>query len=253
MRSSGGDSKLALFLDVDGTLIDIATTPSSVVASPGLVDLLQRLSENLDGALALVSGRSIVNLDLLLAPLHIRAAGVHGAEIRDVIGGGVQYLAPALDGAFVESVRRLADLHPGVIVEPKRSAIAVHYRQAEELGPEVERRLSDMMRQSEQGLDLRPGRKVVELIPRHVSKGGAVQNFLRQAPFLGRQPIMIGDDHTDLSAFEAVESLGGRGLRVAGEFFDASSADFGGTADVRQWLSRLAEEISTTRTRLAAR
>jgi trehalose 6-phosphate phosphatase len=243
----GDASKLALFLDLDGTLIDIAATPTGVVAPPGLVDLLEKLQQELDGALAIVSGRSIADLDLLLAPAFFCAAGVHGAEIRENSGGEVRLIAPRLSAAFVESVRSLSDLHPGIIVETKSAAIAVHYRQAEQQAGEVERRLREMLPQSEDHLDLRPGKKVTEVIQKHVSKGAAVQSFMHQPPFSDRLPVMIGDDFTDLSAFEAAESFGGRGLRVAGEFFDPVGADFGGTAAVRQWLGELSVRLSAAR------
>jgi trehalose 6-phosphate phosphatase len=240
-------STLALFLDLDGTLIDIAATPTGAVAPPGLAELVESLALALDGAVAIVSGRPIADLDLLLAPARFCAAGVHGAEIRETADGEVRLIAPRLTGSFIESVRELARLHPGIVVESKSAAIAVHYRQAEQQAGEVERRLRELMPKSDDSLDLRPGRKVAEVVQKHVSKGAAVQSFMHHAPFSDRLPVMIGDDFTDISAFEAVESFGGRGLRVAGEFFDPSVADFGGTADVRRWLVELSDSIAAVR------
>jgi trehalose 6-phosphate phosphatase len=246
-ESSINASKLALFLDLDGTLIDIASTPTGAVAPPGLADLVESLALALGGALAIVSGRSIADLDRLLAPARFCAAGVHGAEIRETADGAVRLIAPALTGAFIESVRELAQLHPGIVVETKSAAIAVHYRQAEDQAGEVERRLRALVPESDESLDLRPGRKVAEVIQKHVSKGAAVQSFMHHAPFSDRLPVMIGDDFTDISAFDAVESFGGRGFRVAGEFFEADVADFRGTADVRRWLGELSDRIATVR------
>ena len=240
-----GDARdLALFLDLDGTLIDIAATPTGACAPPGLVELLQELSSRLGGAMAIVSGRDIAAIDDLLAPLRPRAAGAHGSEMRGDAGGEGQKIAPVLSPAFVEAVRDLGKLDPGIVVEIKDAAVAVHYREAPDCAAEVERRLALALPLSSAPLDLRPGRMVVEVMDRNVSKGAALHSFMQRAPFSGRRPIMIGDDVADLAAFAAAEQFGGKGLRVAGEFFDAASADFDGTAAVRQWLHKLAVRIS---------
>ena len=237
----GDIRNLALFLDLDGTLIDIAATPSAARPPPGLAGLLQSLSSRLRGAVAILSGRTIAGIDGLLAPLRLPAAGAHGSEVRDDEGGTIRQVAPALPSSIVEKIRGLADLLPGVVVEAKGAALAVHYRLAEGCGPEVERRLRAMLPLN---LDLRPGRMVVELVERNMSKGAALQSFMQRRPFVGRLPIMIGDDVGDLPAFTAAEALGGRGLRVGGEFFDPLDAEFGGTAEVRNWLGKLSVRIS---------
>lgn len=231
---------LAIFLDFDGTLIDLAATPSEAAAPPGLAALLEDLSRKLGGALAIITGRSLVDIDRMLAPSQLRAAGVHGAEIREETGGEVRRRTAPLEASFVELVRRLEDLAPGILVETKSVGIAVHYRLAEEKGPEVERLLGALLPGAGEALDLRPGKMVAEAIPRAVSKGAALRDFMQRPPFAGRRPIMIGDDSGDLSAFEAAENLGGKGLRVAGEYFASAVADFSGTAEVRQWLGQLA-------------
>ncbi len=235
---------LALFLDLDGTLIDIAKRPELAKTPPGLVDLLLELSNRLDGAMAIVTGRAIATLDTLLAPARLRAAGVHGAEIRARAGGKVELLATPLERSFVKAVRELARLHPGVLVEPKTSAIAVHYRGAEAQAAELERRLRALIPLAGGAHDLRPGKKVMEVTPRNVSKGAALREFMRRPPFHGRRPIVIGDDFTDLSAFEAAKAFGGKGLRVAGEFFPAAEADFSSTAETRKWLRDLADRLA---------
>ena len=232
---------LAIFLDFDGTLIDLASTPSQASAPPGLAVLLQELSLRLDGALAIITGRALADIDRLLAPAQLRAAGVHGAEFREETGGVVRQRAAPLEEAFVAQVRRLENLAPGILVETKSVGIAVHYRQAEDKGPEVVRLLGEMLPEAGEALDLRPGKMVAEAIPRAASKGAALREFMQKPPFAGRLPVMIGDDSGDLSAFEAAESFGGKGLRVAGEFFAAQAADFSGTAEVRRWLAALVD------------
>jgi trehalose 6-phosphate phosphatase len=242
---AGVDAKgLALFLDFDGTLVDMAATPGGARPEPGLVDLLQKLAHNLDGALAIVSGRPLCDIDRLLAPALLCGAGVHGAEIRDEAGGPVREAAPPLTDAFVDAVRRLEEIAPGVLVERKNAAIAVHYRLAETMGPEVERRLRALLSEAGEALELRPGKMLVEAVPPTVSKGAALSGFMRRSPFAGRLPIMIGDDSGDLAAFEAAEAMGGMGLRVAGEFFSSGVANFSGTVAVRQWLQQLSGRFS---------
>lgn len=222
----------------------MAATPSLAAAPPGLVELLRDLETSLGGALAIVTGRPIADVDRLLAPLSLCAAGVHGAEIRMKSGGAVERVAPGLPASAVAAAKDVADLHPGLIVEVKSAAVAVHYRLAEAQSAEVEQRLRVLLSHLDAGLELRRGQKVFELIWRHVSKGGAVGHFMQHPPFVGHRPIMIGDDRTDLSAFAMARSLGGQGLRVAGEFFDAEQADFGGPAGVRQWLRELADRLA---------
>jgi trehalose 6-phosphate phosphatase len=235
---------LALFLDFDGTLVDMASTPGGARPEPGLVDLLQKLAENLDGALAIVTGRPLSDIDRMLAPALLCGAGVHGAEIRDAAGGPVRVVAPAVTDTFVDAVRSLEEIAPGILVERKNAAIAVHYRLAETKGPEVERRLRALLSEAGEALELRPGKMLVEAVPHSVSKGAALRGFMRLPPFAGRLPIMIGDDSGDVAAFEAAEAMGGKGLRVAGEFFSSGDAHFSGTVAVRQWLEQLSGRIS---------
>ena len=241
------DARLALFLDFDGTLVDLAATPDEAVPPPGLVDLLQDLAQNLDGALAIVTGRPLRDIDRMLAPALFRAAGVHGAEVRDAAGGEVRAAAAPLKTSFIDSVRNLEAFVPGVLVEPKGAGLAVHYRLAEDKGPEIEQRLRALMQKAGAELDLRPGKMLIEVLPNHVSKGAALSAFMQRPPFLGRTPIAIGDDRGDLAAFEAAELMGGLGLRVAGEFFSPGHAQFSGTAEVRRWLEHLSGRISTAR------
>jgi trehalose 6-phosphate phosphatase len=232
-------SEIALFLDLDGTLIDIAPTPFVAAAPPGLSDLVAELTATLDGALAILSGRAIAGIDHLLSPLRPIAAGANGAEIRDEPGGLCRLAAPLLPETFVEDVARLSQLDPGVAIEPKGPAIAVHYRQAEGAAPELLRRLRALLARSRLPLEIRRGKKVFEIGSRNVSKGSALKAFMGRPRFRGRRPLMIGDDAVDVEAFLAAESIGGAGLRVAGEYFPEAEADFTGTAVVRDWLACL--------------
>lgn len=237
-------SEIALFLDLDGTLIDIAPTPFAAAPPPGLSKLVAELTATLDGALAILSGRAIAGIDHLLAPLRPIAAGANGAEIRDEPGGASRLTAPLLPAAFVEEVANLSQLDPGVAIEPKGAAIAVHYRQAEDEAPELLRRLRALLARSGLPLEIRPGKKVFEVVNKNVSKGSALLAFMGHPAFRGRRPLMIGDDAVDIDAFMAAESIGGAGLRVAGEYFAEDEAEFKETAIVRDWLSCLATQIA---------
>ncbi|WP_374544510.1 trehalose-phosphatase [Rhodoblastus sp.] len=237
-------SRIALFLDLDGTLIDIAPTPSVTAPPPGLSGLVAELTEGLDGAVAILSGRTLATIDRLLDPLRPLAAGAHGAEMREERGGDGRAVAPPLPERLVQAVARLSELDPGVAIEPKGSAIAVHYRLAAQRAPELLRRLEALLAESALPLEIRPGRMVFEITPKSVSKGEALKAFMQRPAFRGRRPIAIGDDATDLDAFVAAEQFGGQGLRVAGEFFAEADADFDGTAAVRRWLLGLAVRIA---------
>jgi trehalose 6-phosphate phosphatase len=234
----------ALFLDLDGTLIDIAGTPDAVSMPEGLTALLSRLARDLGGALAIVSGRPIEEVDRLLAPMVPVAAGAHGAELRLLPYGDVVCKAVPIDGEIVQAVYRLASEHSGTIVETKRASVALHYRQAPALVSQLEAALMRILAEAPDHLILARGRQVLEIVPRHVSKGAALEAIMGLPTFAGRRPIMIGDDIPDLSALGAANRLGGRGLKVAGEQFSRAEADFSGPAEVRAWLMTLAEKIA---------
>ncbi len=240
---SRGGKNLALFLDFDGTLVDVAPTPAAVVAPPGLPGLLAWLAAGLDGALAVVSGRKIADLDLRLRPFRARAAGVHGAELRFDPAGGVQR-SLGLDPSVLARVRDLTAADPRLLIEDKRESVAIHYRGAADAEPGLGRALDAFVAAAPDGLLLLRGRKVFEIMRAHVSKGEAVSRFLETAPFSGRRPVMIGDDRTDVAAIDACVARGGHGFRVASELFPAAEADFAGPEAVRAWLTDLAERLA---------
>lgn len=230
-------SDCALFLDLDGTVLEIAAEPEGVVVPAALADTLRLLEGRLDGALAVLTGRPIADVDRLLNPMAPIAAGIHGAELRTQPGGTVRLLANAVDATIVEAVRHLAGTVDGALVELKPASVALHYRRAPQAEAQIELALNNIVARGPKHLILCRGRKVFEIVPRHVSKGAALEAFMNLPPFVGRRPVMVGDDVSDLSAFAAAVALGGRTLKVAGELFSREHADFASPAAVRSWLA----------------
>lgn len=231
-----GPGPHALFLDLDGTLIDIALDPDGAQAPPGLVPTIARLHRALDGALAIISGRPIAVIDALLAPLRLPAAGVHGAELRRGGTPSGQPLAGNLDAETIARIAAAASRIAGVRVEMKRFAVAVHYRSADVTRGDIETMLAPII-SGRPALELRYGRKVVEVMPSFVSKAGALTSFMQEPPFKNRRPVMIGDDATDEGAIEVARAMAGSGYRVAGEHFQPAESEFAGARHVRSWLA----------------
>jgi trehalose 6-phosphate phosphatase len=202
----------ALFLDFDGTLVDIAPQPEAVVVPAGLRDTLERLHQYLGGAAAVISGRPIEQIDSFLLPLVLPAAGVHGAERRNA--GGELVLLSTHPLQLVEAAAgALAAQHPELRIENKRGSIAVHYRQAPQLEALCVQTIQAAVEQSP-GLTLLHGKMVVEAKPGGASKGRAIEAFMQEPPFKGRTPVFIGDDITDEVGFSTVQRLGGMGIKV---------------------------------------
>jgi trehalose 6-phosphate phosphatase len=224
----------ALFLDVDGTLLDFADAPGDVAVEPGLIDTLAILHGRLDGALALVSGRNLAQLDALFAPLHLPAVGLHGLERRD--DGHVEQhaRAPALDGVLA-SARALAAKYPGARIEDKGIGLALHWRGA----PAAEEPLHEFATSALidlPGYHLQPGNRVIELRPDGANKGAAVLDLLALPPFHGRRPVFVGDDLTDEHGFAAVGSHGGFGILVGSRQPSVARYGLHDPAAVRAWL-----------------
>jgi trehalose 6-phosphate phosphatase len=230
----------SLFLDVDGTLIDIAPRPDAVVVPDGLKQNLAGLAEQLGGALALVSGRTIADLDRLFDPLRLRASGVHGAEMRQLPGGTVESSAGAmLPQTIIAALHDLAKGHPGTLVENKRYSAAIHYRAVPAAGPVLGQHLKDLLaRLPVDDLRILPGHMVFEVKRAGFDKGRAVGAFLRLPPFIGRTPIFVGDDVTDEPGFDAVQAAGGMAYAV-GEARRGASPVFGSPSQVRAWIADL--------------
>ena len=202
----------ALFLDFDGTMVDLAPQPHAVHIPEPLIPALRALHGYLHGAVAVISGRPIAQIDAFLRPLQLPVAGVHGAERRGTNGALHLLHTHPLD-TVEEAACTLAAQNPGLLVENKRGSIALHYRQR----PDLERLCVDTMEQAivaSPGLTLLRGKMVVEAKPGGASKGDAIEAFLAAAPFTGRTPLFIGDDVTDEAGFLTVQRLGGVGIKV---------------------------------------
>ena len=202
----------ALFLDFDGTLVALAETPEAIEVPPALVALLTDLHELLGGALAIVTGRQIDAVDRFLAPLRLPAAGEHGVQRRDAEGRIQERSTPDLHGVL-DAANRVAGEHPGLLVERKHAAIALHYRQA----PDCEAVCRAAMTAAIEGqpqFELLHGKFVFEVKPSGVNKGIAIDAFMREAPFAGRVPVFAGDDTTDETGFAVVQPRGGIAVKV---------------------------------------
>ena len=243
----------ALFIDIDGTLIGMAPTPDAVTVPAGLVPLLGNLATGLDGAVALLTGRRIADADRLFAPLRLAASGVHGTELRAELDGPVSSLAPPMPADLIEALNDLRALADGILVEQKGAGMAVHYRNAAIAPRALQTAVAGIVANSSCDLALRPGRKVIEVVPKGYSKGTALVLLASRPPFKGRRPVMIGDDAGDEVALAAAERLGGLALRVAGEHFGPASADFAGVESVCAWLEALAARLAATDPSSAAR
>jgi trehalose 6-phosphate phosphatase len=230
----------ALFLDLDGTVIDIAETPQGVRVAPDLPAVLAAVAARLGGALAVLSGRPIADIDRLLEPCRFPAAGVHGAELRFAPHADVQRIISTFPRELAAHIARLAET-PGVIVENKAAAVAVHYRNAPAgSGAAIEAALTELMRQPYgEGLTLLSGKSVHEVKPARVGKDTALAALMSVAPFLDRRPIVIGDDVTDEAAFRVAPRFGGFGVAV-GRMRPFARALLAGPAEVRAWLGRIA-------------
>jgi trehalose 6-phosphate phosphatase len=236
----------ALFLDLDGTMVDIAPRPDEVRAPRCLIHSLEMLFERLGGALAVISGRPIAAIDAVLAPLRLPAAGIHGAEIRfDAREERPQCMAPPITAAVRWMLAPLASI-PGVLVEDKTVAIAVHYRQ----NPEAVERVREVVMAAAgagraEGVTVISGKCAFEIKPAGISKGTAIAEFMSRPPWTGHRPVFVGDDVTDEAAFAELPRWGGLGLAV-GESRPGAIVRFATAADVRAWLASLVEQECTT-------
>ena len=202
----------ALFLDFDGTLVDIAPQPEAVHVPHALVPTLEHLNAYLGGAVAVISGRPIEQVDAFLHPLRLPAAGVHGTERRNAQGEMTLQATHSLENVVL-AAEAMAAQHPRLRVENKRGSIALHYRQAPELEAACIAAMQGAVEDSP-GLTLLRGKMVVEAKPGGASKGRAIEEFLREPPFAGRTPVFVGDDVTDEVGFSAVQRMGGLGIKV---------------------------------------
>lgn len=227
----------ALFLDVDGTLVEIAETPEGVALDARLVEILSGLEAALGGAVALVSGRPIATLDRLFAPLRLPAAGLHGLERRDAAGATTRVAVSevalrAARRAFAAFVRS----HPGTLIEDKELTVALHFRGAPACGESAAALAEEVTARGRDGLRVQHGKQVVEVRPDGPDKGTAVEAFMAEAPFKGRVPVFIGDDVTDERGFEMVNRMGGHSIRIGRGVATAARRRIGGVGALLRWL-----------------
>jgi trehalose 6-phosphate phosphatase len=241
VASLGDRSTLALFLDIDGTLVPIAPTPAEVRPSPDLPRLLTRAASELGNALAIVSGREITSIDQVTQGVVPYAAGSHGAEFRLGPGQPVLRPGPQPDIAGLESdVLECMKDWPGLLVEPKRAGLAVHYRKAPELGPRVRIELEAMLsRRGQADLALLQGDHVVEVRSPAHNKGEAVRRIMKETAFQGRRPVFIGDDVTDEDGFLAVQDMGGTAIIVGGRRPTLATRKLASVGAVLEFLARI--------------
>jgi trehalose 6-phosphate phosphatase len=237
--------EIAILLDIDGTLLDLMPTPREVWVPPGLAVTLNGLVAATSGALALVSGRSLNDIDLIFAPERFPAVGGHGAEMRlNVNDEAAAPLAPLLDKELKRRLAAIAHISPGILLEDKGYSLALHYRLAPHAKEEIEAAIAliraDM---PNEGVEVLPGKCVFEIKPSGFTKANGVRALMQHAPFAGRRPLFIGDDVTDESVFAIMPdmqglafSVGHRAKGVNG-YFDAPRA-------VREFLAQLLDDAA---------
>jgi trehalose 6-phosphate phosphatase len=226
-------SRAAFLLDFDGTLVDIAPRPEQVVVPPSLPGHLLRLRALCGGALGLVSGRPIAQIEAFLGA-HFAVAGEHGTAIRHAPDEPIEDLPlPDLPPRWMHAAEAAVAAYPGTHLEPKRNGFVLHYRCAPEAGGPLRAVLTPLVAEQPHNFHVAPSKMAWELRPKGLDKGTAVRALMARPPFAGRLPIFVGDDVTDEDGMREARALGGLGLRVPDMFNDA--------AGVRAWLARLAD------------
>jgi trehalose 6-phosphate phosphatase len=245
----GPPVELAFLLDIDGTILYIAATPAEVRVPNSLRETLARLDRLSGDALALVSGRSLQDIDRIFAPLRLAAIGGHGAELRPA-----KHEAPVVGRALPlpselrQELAGIAALGTGIIVEDKGYSLALHYRLAPNLEHAVENAVAAICAKAPAGtIDVLPGKAVIEIKRIGFEKGTAVRELMRHPPFAGRRPLFLGDDVTDASVFAILPEFNGTGFSV-GRRFPGVAGCFAAPRDVRKWLARISrlEAVATS-------
>ena len=229
-------SESALLLDLDGTLLDIAPTPDAVRVPPSLPGVLMRLRDRLGGALAVVTGRPVEQVEALLGDVPRAIAGEHGGAIRPAPGAEIERVSlPDPPVEWIVEAARIVERHPGSLLEQKQRGFVFHYRQVPEHGPALGEAAAALIAAERDRFAATPAHMAWEVRPRGADKASAVQALMLLAPFEGRRPIFIGDDVTDLDGIRAATALRGAGLWVPDVFGDA--------AGVRAWLGQAADAL----------
>jgi trehalose 6-phosphate phosphatase len=231
-------TRTCLFLDVDGTLIEFASTPGEARVNSATIELLSRLQNLLDGAMALISGRQLAALDEMFFPLLLPAAGIHGFERRNVSG---QVFRPSVSTDRLDQTRQRLQpalrRYKGLLLEDKGYALALHYRNAPEDADVAVETMSGAAAELGPEYEIVAGAAVVEVKPSRQNKGTAIDAFMKEAPFAGRMPVFLGDDITDYAGFAAVRSHGGFDISVSRRVTARWYLE--GPAATHAWLTRL--------------
>lgn len=236
----------ALFLDVDGCLLDFADHPEHVEVPAGLADAIGRLARALDGAVAFVSGRRIEQLDALFAPLRIPAAGLHGLQLRERADGThADDTAPEALRRVRDAAEQVAQAHAGARVEDKGVALALHWRAAPGARSALEAIAASAMTNLP-GYRLQHGNCVVELRPAEGDKGSAVRRLMELPPFAGRVPVYAGDDLTDEDGFSAANHLGGLSVRIGDREPSLATHTLADTNALRAWIGEAADRLGAS-------
>jgi trehalose 6-phosphate phosphatase len=236
-------SETAVLLDIDGTLLDLMPTPREVWVPPGLAKTLNRLYQRTGGALALVSGRSLNDIDLIFAPDVFPAVGGHGAEMRiEGENDAVASHAPPLDRELKRRLAAIAKLSPGILLEDKGYSLALHYR----LAPHAEKAIYaavSLIRADlpDAPIEVLPGKQVCEIKHSGFTKASGVRELMAHPPFKGRKPFFIGDDVTDESVFAIMPDLNGLSFSV-GRRARGVAGHFDAPSDVREFLAHLLDD-----------
>ena len=240
------EKKSGLFLDVDGTLLDFKNRPSQVTSSKRVNGLLQDLSIALDGALALVSGRSIIDLDRIFTPLKLPLIGVHGLEQRCYFGNIIMRGDSKKLSNIKNKMSAFAKVHNGTLVEDKGVSIALHYRRC----PKARNGALSLVREllsENAGFHFVSGKMVYEISTSKLDKGEGISKLLQTYPFSQRVPIFIGDDQTDEAGFDFVNSVGGLSIVVGKSSKSMAKYHLSNVGEVVSWLEELLEKINKNR------
>jgi len=240
--------EVAILLDIDGTLLELMPTPREVWVPPGLSNTLNRLLARTSGALALVSGRSLNDIDLIFAPAEFPAVGGHGAEMRVIANSeAIASYAPPMDRDLKRRLAAIANLSPGILLEDKGYSLALHYR----LAPHAEKAIYaavSLIRADlpDAPIEVLPGKCVCEIKHYGFNKASGVRQLMMHEPFKGRRPLFIGDDVTDESVFAIMPDLNGLAFSV-GRRAKGVAGHFDAPSDVREFLARLLDAESAAR------
>jgi trehalose 6-phosphate phosphatase len=234
----------AYFLDVDGTLLEHAETPDAVRVDADTRALLAALRGHAGGALALISGRAVADIDALFAPLRLPVAGQHGVERRDAAGAIHRHSFPQAPlRAAAAGLAAFARAHEGVLLEDKGHALALHYRLAPRHAQAARAAIEVAARELGESFEIQAGKMVLELKPGGRDKGTAIEEFMAEPPFRGRRPVFVGDDLTDEFGFGVVNRMGGVSVKV-GEGRSAARWRLADAAAVRAWLGECAAHLA---------